>query len=770
MSEVSNNHLEANEIKILSIESPFEQLKSNINEDKNFFEEILNEFLSKIDGVSIAKDKPKIGKFEVTKEKKEISIIKENDYRNELDDMNPKNQTIESIQVSLADDFSYEDLPKLLLEIKNVSKNSAEIANMMTKISEKFKNEAILLNQLLLQKDLQKTDSGNPNKEKFIKNLRKTLSIQAFTYFQLSSAFDSKNPKNFDFKNTQENSKKYESFLRESEKINTPERLNQISSKINEAKKLITDKSGYFEMEFLETFALDRNNFDFLDQDDVIDYLKGDIEDNPNFNFIDKRFLFKEIEKWEKLVPKDFAINNIDDFNDQFSPLFLALDKVVSRLQIGGLRNISSGILQIAEKDFMRDVKISMESDFENVVLTNGIANVSKYSDLKDVFGGENFVQYFKERYKNEIDNIEKQKEKYKELKGKIERNPKDKNAKIELANMQMDIARAFFAIFYSQDFIKFTNGSDQQTYAVKSLLHKEKQRYGANCMLLGVIYKTLWKEFFNEDVVGVSTDGHFFAALKDANDQLVSLDLDEPKIVDINTKEEIQYSQDIILGKNFFITGEFEEIYNASLWNWIGHESFESGDYKKAEYIYKKAIERMPNHPDFWRDLGDLYRRISLVETDKERILEYRNMSKRCYMRSLALNPKNEFTNFQLGLLLSDKGFEDNIFAIKYFKKAIDANSLNISTYVNLGYVTLQLLKDVKENGNKQKLDVFIKDVIKYIEKSLSMVTKNVKIYKILEYLYAEIGDFKKQEIMLSLVSETEIMLTSNQADKKSA
>lgn len=703
--------------------SDFLELDQNIFENEaSHFEsgDLLNDFFRSIGGVSL--DEPLKDKFEIIKrEKKESSdygFRKNNDYR-----------SFTGLEIRISKDFSYLDLPNFVLQLKKDLPEESEIIDVLKSISMRYKRESLMLNGLLENPNLELSENLNANQKRFIKGVRKNLSKKAFFYFQLSQVFNPNRTEKLDLKDTKEISRAYSLFLENNNHQIATEESSAFLQKIEELRTIINEEQGFFTIEFLEAYALDKDNFTFQDQEKLIIALRKEIISNQNFNPRNQEILLAEVSLWQSQTSVK-KISNVKDFLSHFHNLLKSLDKIIMNFNIQQFQNMADSELYIHERKFANDLRIQLQKDFESLIFANGFELMNRESGITQIFDN-NFVEYFEEKFRSDIEKIKSLREKYFSLKLQIKKEPNNQKNQSELADLQMDIAKGFFAILESQDFFKLKN--EGKTYAISELAQKEESKYKANCMLIATVYKALWKEYFGEDVKAVSTNNHFFTVLKNAKGEMIAMDLYTPTIINIKMEKDIQDATDLLAGKSFVIVGEsFDENYNASVWNWIGHDAFDKGNLQKAEIAYKKATQKMPENPDFLRDLADLY-------TAKSAFKE----AEKYYEQSLALDQNNETTLYQFASMYYEmRNYQE---AYELFKKITEINPNNYEAQNATGFLAL---KCFESNANKNFLNIAKEHLLKAL--MLRMNEDNMPITNLALVLKKQ-GESEKAHALLA-------------------
>jgi cytochrome c-type biogenesis protein CcmH/NrfG len=103
----------------------------------------------------------------------------------------------------------------------------------------------------------------------------------------------------------------------------------------------------------------------------------------------------------------------------------------------------------------------------------------------------------------------------------------------------------------------------------------------------------------------------------------------------------------------------------NVKAWINLANSYFDTDQYEKAVYAYRKSLELNPDNADVWTDLGVMYRRSGKPE---EAI--------KAFDRAIEVNPKHEVARLDKGIvLLHDLG--DTQGALRAWEELLEVNPL---------------------------------------------------------------------------------------------
>lgn len=80
----------------------------------------------------------------------------------------------------------------------------------------------------------------------------------------------------------------------------------------------------------------------------------------------------------------------------------------------------------------------------------------------------------------------------------------------------------------------------------------------------------------------------------------------------------------------------------NVSAWTDLGNLYFDTNQYEKAIWAYKKSLELKPDNPNVWTDMGVMYRRIGNPEE-----------AVKSFDEAIRIDPKHEVSRFNKGIVL---------------------------------------------------------------------------------------------------------------------
>jgi cytochrome c-type biogenesis protein CcmH/NrfG len=80
----------------------------------------------------------------------------------------------------------------------------------------------------------------------------------------------------------------------------------------------------------------------------------------------------------------------------------------------------------------------------------------------------------------------------------------------------------------------------------------------------------------------------------------------------------------------------------NVSAWTDLGNLYFDTNQFEKAIWAYKKSLELKPDNPNVWTDLGVMYRRNGQPED-----------AVKSFDEAIRIDPKHEVSRFNKGIVL---------------------------------------------------------------------------------------------------------------------
>ncbi|MEI6575956.1 MAG: tetratricopeptide repeat protein [Bacteroidota bacterium] len=147
-----------------------------------------------------------------------------------------------------------------------------------------------------------------------------------------------------------------------------------------------------------------------------------------------------------------------------------------------------------------------------------------------------------------------------------------------------------------------------------------------------------------------------------------------------------------IIVG--FLFSGQFLHAQAERSWIREGNKSYEKGQYKDAEILYRKGLEKQAQSPRATYNLGNsLYKQKNFQEASKY----YGNVN----MTEMDKLSRSKVYHNQGNSLMEDKKYQESIDA---YKNALRNNPNDQDTRYNLAYAMSKLMQQQQQQQQKQQ------------------------------------------------------------------
>jgi cytochrome c-type biogenesis protein CcmH/NrfG len=125
----------------------------------------------------------------------------------------------------------------------------------------------------------------------------------------------------------------------------------------------------------------------------------------------------------------------------------------------------------------------------------------------------------------------------------------------------------------------------------------------------------------------------------------------------------------------------------NAKAWIELGNSYFDTDQYEKAVYAYRKSLELNPNNANVWTDLGIMYRRSGKPQ---EAI--------KAFDRAIEADPKHEVARLDKGIVLLHD-LRDTRGALRTWEELLEINPLAMAPNgQSVDQMVLQLKKQINQ------------------------------------------------------------------------
>lgn len=148
------------------------------------------------------------------------------------------------------------------------------------------------------------------------------------------------------------------------------------------------------------------------------------------------------------------------------------------------------------------------------------------------------------------------------------------------------------------------------------------------------------------------------------------------------------------------------------------------SGEYGKAEEIFKQGLDKFDNNPELMTNLGVLY---ALTNRDKDAISLLEKAAQH------PSYPKKDKAYYNLAIIYKNLG-NDNLF-LEYTNKSLMYNSNSVNSYMALGDFYLEKYGYTKE---KQQLKLAVSNYLR----ALNLGLNTSEIYYKIGNIYATLGE----------------------------
>jgi Tfp pilus assembly protein PilF len=136
------------------------------------------------------------------------------------------------------------------------------------------------------------------------------------------------------------------------------------------------------------------------------------------------------------------------------------------------------------------------------------------------------------------------------------------------------------------------------------------------------------------------------------------------------------------------------QRIDEAAKWFRHGVKHAESGDYRRAIQLFRRTLERLPNHVEARRNLAMAY-----LESGEE------EQAKNLLIETLRLDPKDAWSYLLLGNILAKHDRKSDV-AEKYYRRAFELNPRDAILLANYGALMV-------ERGNREQAEEFFERAI---------------------------------------------------------
>ncbi len=651
-----------------------------------------------------------------------------------------KTLTIPIINISVSNDFSYADIPHLIVEIQEqynkwikqniesweISKDRLEFSKdffmwQVETLKDSYEEKAKDIINMLNMPEWQWKDSVT-------KDARKIWSQRALNAYRMKLAY-SWDKTALDSKYIKEISDRYEAFLfnntqKQVDINNLPETYQSAINRL----KIAKEKSENFKWMFSQEAA------EYLASDDwkIFDYgdLKSFIEKTINIKIsILSLVQYNKFKQYAESItlPERLEGEDIRGYNKR-ALFFIAwkLDFFIKRLVDIDEKRLNKQELDITENKFKESTKEELQDHLDQTIFNRSQAEIWRVTDIPDTFRNyfkskdnpkisaiqrkldesknpdykilaEKFREWVNNRFQHKWESIEEARKELMIAKKELENaGEEDRNERLRnLSQIQFEIGITIRDILYWEKFYAYWNSFTLEEMKATNL---------QNCVWRWNIMNAVMKNFFNIEMYSRRWKWHFFSILELENWQQVRLDF-APEIFEksIRTDDWIQESE-----RGHDLVWVHEEIYRSLIWK---HASLNELSDNQLIYYYKKSLIILPENADVYNDLAITYRDIWDLKKWEKFIKE-----------AINLDPLNFLYNRVYALILKDqKRFDE---ALNILEKVLEMDPNNTRALFLKGQVFI-------ESWELKKWKTILDKILERNKENFSILKDSFDAYK---------------------------------------